>query len=58
MPKIQKIGFLYIFIGDQPEEYPIDIPEKIKSVFQELDNVTLLLPGLCFPNSSFYNEKY
>lgn len=44
-----KDRILYIFIGDQPEEYPIDIPEKIKSVFQELDNVTLLLPGYVFP---------
>lgn len=47
--KNTKDRILYIFIGDQPEEYPIDIPKKIKNAFQEIDNVTLLLPGYVFP---------
>lgn len=40
---------LYIFIGSQPEDFPIDIPQKIKETFQGLNNVTLLMPGYVFP---------
>lgn len=40
---------LYIFIGSQPEDYPVDIPYKIKETFQGMNNVTLLMPGYVFP---------
>lgn len=47
--KHQNSKILYIFIGNQPEDWPVDVPAQIEEELGNLENVDLFMAGYVFP---------